>query len=321
MSFTSFKLLSKSGIPNRLRTIPIQPSGTSLSLDCGVYGGGVIVAGGSGAFYKSENGVEWQTGDDFPFWDARGIAYGAGTFVSVGYVTNPTLTSYYSVNGLNWNTASMPSSNKWTSVAFGNGKFVAVSGDFSQVSNVAAYSTDGINWNASTLPATDEWTRVVYGGNVFVACNDSIPAAYSTDGINWTSTPLYSTGGADANKLAYGNGIFVGISGNASTYDNRVTYSNNGINWNVITALPQSLEWGDIAYGTIRGVGYFFAVGKNRSTGTGTSVAAYSIDGINWTQVTLPYIATWDLAFYGNNKFFTYSGSGSAPSNSIIETI
>jgi hypothetical protein len=323
MSFASFKLLRKSGVPNRFRTINVAGSGTTLYLNSGVSGGVKIVTGGDGAFYVSEDGVAWQAGDVISFWDTKSIAYGNGLFVAVGYVDGGSgkNTAYYSTNGINWTSTSLPALRNWTGITYGNGKFVAISGSDTSLSNIAAYSTDGINWTQTTLPLTTNWSRIAYGGGVFVACNADVPAAYSTDGINWINTPAYTTGGADANKLAYGNGIFVGISGNSSTYDNRVTYSTNGINWNVTTALPLSLEWGDIAYGTIRGVGYFFAVGKNRSTASGTSAAAYSTDGINWTQTILPYTATWDLAIYGNNKFFTYSASGSAPSNSIIETI
>jgi len=277
MSFASFKLLRKSGVPNRFRTINVAGSGTTLYLNSGVSGGVKIVTGGDGAFYVSEDGVAWQAGDVISFWDTKSIAYGNGLFVAVGYVDGGSgkNTAYYSTNGINWTSTSLPALRNWTGITYGNGKFVAISGSDTSLSNIAAYSTDGINWTQTTLPLTTNWSRIAYGGGVFVACNADVPAAYSTDGINW----------------------------------------------NVTTALPLSLEWGDIAYGTIRGVGYFFAVGKNRSTASGTSAAAYSTDGINWTQTILPYKATWDLAIYGNNKFFTYSASGSAPSNSIIETI
>ena len=42
------------------------------------------------------------------------------------------------------------------------------------------------------------------------------------------------------------------------------------------------------------------------------SVAAYSTDGITWTQTTMPASARWDSVCYGNGKFVAVGGSATA---------
>ena len=62
---------------------------------------------------------------------------------------------------------------------------------------------------------------------------------------------------------------------------------------NVTVVLPVSASWKSVCYGN----GKFVAVA---SSGT---IAAYSTDGINWTQATLPVSASWRSVCYGNGKF------------------
>ncbi|MBO7454148.1 MAG: hypothetical protein J6T91_02070 [Alphaproteobacteria bacterium] len=86
----------------------------------------------------------------------------------------------------------------WKSVCYGNGKFVAVSGNNS---DVAAYSDDGKIWHKSKLPYSADWCSVCYGNGTFVAIpsegSDNTPPIYSTDGITWnggTISSSYGTG-------------------------------------------------------------------------------------------------------------------------------
>ena len=72
----------------------------------------------------------------------------------------------------------MPVSANWRDVTYGDGKFVAVTGNST---DIAAYSTDGISWTQTTLPADDYWQSVTYGNDKFVAVANGLTniAAYS----------------------------------------------------------------------------------------------------------------------------------------------
>ena len=62
---------------------------------------------------------------------------------------------------------------------------------------------------------------------------------------------------------------------------------------NVTVALPASAKWYSVCYGN----GKFVVVARN------STIAAYSTDGITWTQATLPISKNWSSVCYGNGKF------------------
>ena len=61
----------------------------------------------------------------------------------------------------------------------------------------------------------------------------------------------------------------------------------------VTAALPTSVLWSSVTYGD----GKFVAVAYD------SNIAAYSTDGITWTQATLPTTAFWASVTYGDGKF------------------
>ena len=61
----------------------------------------------------------------------------------------------------------------------------------------------------------------------------------------------------------------------------------------VTAALPTSVLWSSVTYGD----GKFVAVAYD------SNIAAYSTDGITWTQATLPTTALWRYVTYGDGKF------------------
>lgn len=176
----------------------------------------------------------------------------------------------------------------WRSITYGNGKFVAV-GDSSKV----IYSIDGINWGSTDLSIGD-WKSVTYGNGKFVAVayNNS---AYSTDGITWTISKVTSFL-FRPNSITYGNGKFVAVGSkySSSASMDLAYYSEDGINWNSSSSLNSShMYYLAVTYGN----GKFVTLAHQKSK------ASYSIDGINWTEVTLPKLGYWESATYGNGKF------------------
>ena len=63
--------------------------------------------------------------------------------------------------------------------------------------------------------------------------------------------------------------------------------------------MPTDISWSSIAFGN----GRFVAVGHGSSVSGGNRVAAYSDDGITWTQITLPASEKWTAVAFGNGRF------------------
>lgn len=184
--------------------------------------------------------------------------------------------------------------------------------------NGAAVNTSGTQSGVHSLTVTSGlfWSDVVYGDK-FVAIagggawNNSTSAttraATSTDGINWTFTAMPSS--VPWSAIAYGNGIYVAISG-GPTNSNVAAYSSDGISWTAST-LPQSTTWTSIAYGN----GVFVAVSRG-------TIAATSPDGVTWTQRTLPSAGTggWTSVCSGNNLFVLTSGGVTTLGTNVYAT-
>lgn len=227
------------------------------------------------------------------------IAYGDGMFVAIGRSTGFGTATYiagYSTDGITWTTVTLPVTAEWTHLVYGNGMFVAVD---SKTNLKLIYSTDrGATWNQGTYLSSFRTGLFGYGGGKFIMGGTSSDDTYSsTDCITWTD------GGGPSiivNRLAYGNGMFVGMFYNSET---KFGYSYDGKSWNTGT-MP---EFGcqSIAYGD----GMFLAIG-----GENGAEALYSADGITWNETSIPISLVQDgrnnrISFkqiaYGSGKFVT----------------
>ena len=245
---------------------------------------------------------------DFDFdGNARG-----GKFIAVGAGTQ----GAYSWDGETWTSSTMPSPGagaNWQRIADGlvddgSSTYRASYAVAVANSNNVAYTDDGVNWSSTTFPVAMSSTGNKYieyallgpGVGRFVVINDNdTDVVYSDDGgANWThvSGALPGTG---YKHLTRGKGVFVAVdtSGNA-------VYSADGITWAAGAGLP-SLTYTDIAYGANK----FIAVASNNNQG------AYSLDGRNWTVLTLPAIASptvYTRIEYGQGVFVaTQTSTGS----------
>ena len=70
----------------------------------------------------------------------------------------------------------------------------------------------------------------------------------------------------------------------------------------VQTTMSLWVNWYSVCYGA----------GKFVAVGAGTSIAAYSTDGINWTRTTLPASKRWHSVCYGNGKFVAVTDNSDA---------
>ena len=142
--------------------------------------------------------------------------------------------------------------------------------------------------------------NICYGNDMFVVVNMSsdqstFTVAYSADCINWNTSVMPSGYRYTISNLVYGNGKFAITAYHTASSTFAVFYSIDGIRWTNANApsVGTLIEYcGD----------RFIICGSN---------AAYSLDCINWTQITLPYSNTWTDIAYGDGKFIGISVHGS----------
>ncbi|MBM3684802.1 MAG: hypothetical protein FJW83_09745 [Actinobacteria bacterium] len=215
-----------------------------------------------------------------------GLAYGDGVFVGVNCVSGAGNEFLVSSDGSTWINLGTASDICMTSITYGDGKFVALS----QYDRHIHVSDDGgLNWDQidPTVANFAEWTGITYGAGRFVAVSffPGRKVLTSTDAVTWTaidadaaSSTIDQTQWRD---IAYGNGIFVGI----SHYSRSLT-SPDGLTWTLTSSLPVGAA--DIAFGN----GTFVAVASSGALRVMTST-----DGVNWTAPSLsgaPATSAWN---------------------------
>ena len=181
-------------------------------------------------------------------------------------------------------------SRTWWAICYGNDRFVAVASG----SNIAAYSYDGITWTEKMIGNTNRsWWSLCYGNGKFVsmACSTNI-AAYSYDGETWYETSSVGSSAEPWRSVCYGNGKFVAIGGDSTAEQAHIAYSYDCVTWYMISITARS--WWNVCYGN----GKFVAIVR------GPSIAAYSYDGITWTEVTISETSRlYHCICYGKDKF------------------
>jgi hypothetical protein len=253
----------------------------------------------------------------------RGLAYGNGTYVAIGY-NSIVLTS---PDNVTWTQYTCPAGT-WYGLRYLNGLFIAVG------SNNCITSPDGQTWTTRTLP-TGNYNGIGYGGGLFVAVgvNAAVMAiSTSPDTITWTAqtTPVgihaceshsYMNGthvvvgegglvvtspdavtwttqtfpsSTSLYDITAGNGLFVTLGSGSSAYT-----SPDGVTWTQRT-LPGNYAWRRV----VSGGGYFMAA----ASGT---VSAISSDTTTWEQQTMPVAAYMYFVAYGNGEFVAILNSSS----------
>ncbi|MEX0649524.1 MAG: hypothetical protein WD200_00805 [Candidatus Andersenbacteria bacterium] len=208
------------------------------------------------------------------------IVYGGDRFVAVGTYGE----AAYSKDGIQWTTISIKQLLGRTltpHIAYGNGKFVVV-GD-----GEAAYSDDGVKWAATDIKFARSTTPgdsvradgISFANGRFFAFGFDKTAS-STDGMDWSLIDVGLGQGDVVPSITYGNGKFVG-----HRYKTTVT-SEDGISWTSypVGDTPPKYPFGNTTHGPLT-----FAEGKFVMTGP-AELAAYSEDGINWTEAIIPLL-------------------------------
>ena len=218
------------------------------------------------------------------------VCYGNHIFIAVESGTNISNYYYSTDAAVTWTAGTLPNKVSIGSICYGNGKFI--------INNISAtgyyYSTDAINWTIGGLPNVN-YQAINFCNDKFIALPSSpslANAIYSTDGITWTSTSF--THSYSYTKVAYGNGIYIGITKGTN---NAYAYSTDGISWTEKTLLANN-NYFDICYGN----------GKFIMSGTSSSYL-YSTNGIEWASISLSSAIHGGSLTYGNGIFAYITGT------------
>lgn len=234
--------------------------------------------------------VSGQFGGRAQFVPCDGREYLKSAYPNMADFTDMTAFGSNAITG-----RTLPATQSWSAVAFGNGVFVAVNKD---ASTAAASSVDGITWTARTIP-TGAYYSVIYAAGLFVAVGNAV-CATSPDGITWTARTMAGA----MSSLAYGNGLFVAMSGYPFAGSNDATYytSPDGITWTART-MPAAY-----AYSAISFAGDRFVASAYLLSGGGTTNGYESLDGINWNAWTPP-IASPESMVEFKGRLYIQGGS------------
>lgn len=243
-----------------------------------------VAVGDSGTMLYSEDGIAWNIADSAGstelFCD---VTSGNGNFVAVG-LSGGVMTSS---DGKTWKSAFNTGAGMF-SVCYGNGRFVFVGEYF------AGYTADLSTWiNQSSSVASSALYHIFYADNRFLAAGMDT-AIETPDGSTWQvrtpGTGIYQGG-------IYANGRFTLVADNYyvrySTGDLSTWYnSNQGV----------SADVPNIMFGIAYGNGIYIIAG-------GAGQIARSINGLNWTNITVSSSDLLDVA-YGNGKFVAVEMNG-----------
>ena len=241
---------------------------------------------------RTTDGINWtkpvpEAPYNNPF---RGIAYGAGVWVAVGFEVHSS-----SDDGATWTQRLVPNE-ELQRVIYANGKFVAV-GD-----NGDIYASNGGTVWAQQFPDNSyvgQIKDIAYGAGLFVFVgttdnNDYSPLQTSPDGLVWTEqtvTPQFM----ELKAITFGNGVFVATD---STEDNGIQTSTDGINWASRTAEELTgvdYDLNKVLYAD----GIYWVFGE-----TGTVLA--STDSITWRNLRRKtFNLNYTSAAYANGIYYT----------------
>jgi len=210
----------------------------------------------------SSDGLTWtEQPTDSRAW--KSIAYGNGTFVTVGDHTIDT-----STDGVVWTRRTPFAYVQFQGIAFGNGLFVTT-GVFNDGRGNFYYSvqrsTDGVTWSGSPAPANVTMRGIAFGNGQFVMAGDNGIIFTSANGVDWT---LRQSGSASLHDISFVGSRFV-AAGNGGA----VWQSLDGVTW----TQPGSGESQNLF-----GVG--FALGQVIAVGEASAIVASSEDG-QWSSL------------------------------------
>lgn len=299
---------------------PFASSSYNLIWASLVYADGLFWLGDGDKVFTSSSGVTWDFYKYLP-GNKRLLPVQATLYMLDGY--------YYSwVNSYNpaknWGSRQTLYNGgynfaSWQGLASGNGRIVVVGfASYLEDGGAILLSTDGISFKETSHFTKESLVGSTYGNGEFLAATRDGVIFSSPDGTNWThratlSLPL----GTWFNAISYGNGRYV-IASNITNSNGKVWVSSDGLSWTEYSYQANlSVSNADVVF-----LGGYFWLSTDSLGSLNHLNILRSLDGINWTPVTIPMN---ELA-YGNGhwlRIYNFYGtfvSVSADASSWQET-
>lgn len=207
-----------------------------------------------GVIYTSTDGLAW-TRRLFAGPGLRAVTHGAGAFIAVGLDG----TIHRSVDGVTWTPISSGTTNHLYAVTLGAGLFLAAGANSSSIDGTVLTSTNGETWTnrSAGLGTTQGLFTADYVGDRFLVSGFYSGIRHSTDGGGRftvaSAFEIHAAGFATINGLYFA----AAINRNQSSAPLSLV-SQDGVNWNAISAPAFGERYAVIAVGTT-----FLSVGAN----------------------------------------------------------
>jgi hypothetical protein len=260
------------------------PLFSNITTTRGVYGNGVILLTEQQPYlYRSQDkGLTW-TGRSTNFYIQAGFL-GTKTYLYDGtrFVIQGDSITRFSEDGVTFQSAQTNLSSSYGTQCFeyGNGVYVVGRSD-----GCIYYSYDAITWTEATQMNKKYAAVSCFANGKFLALTSS-KAYTSENGIDWVESSKPKGNGY---QCAGGNGVFVNVlNASLSNSSNEIQYSTDGgitwvRSWPVTQRIWSGLSW--------CGDRFFMVAHKGNEY-------AYSFDGINWIEGSLPTTANWSTVTY-----------------------
>lgn len=283
---TSTDDISMRGIAN----LPFSPSISS----CLCVGNGIYLAGDTSGVFYTEDGTTWTrasmpTKNDGDAWKiCHGVTIDGDTYFASSGTTHAR-----SFDGKTWEELQLAF--KPVVISFANNKFFAACEDGLYYSWNAAY------WDKATISfAVNPYGTVAYGNGVYTTIANDF-CAYSYDGKTWSGIIAQPYSFAD---VCFGGGVFVAAECN-NPNGTKITYSYDGVNWN-LTTLPTPREMVGISH--IGGMFILAYVGG----------LATSYDGTTWVEASNTS-GSWMAIASSESQIIVAAADGSVKISNQIE--
>lgn len=247
-----------------------------------------------------------------PGWDhvVPGRAIEAALDVTTTYEITPRISM--SAPGFSKTQANMPASRNWADVVFGDGFGYYASQ--SPTGGLGSLATFHVTRRYGVYTVTVNAGGALYAvGDVLTVVGANLGGTTPANNLTLTVTAVTSPSGAITAVSVSGTAVTAKY---VAVTDGSVNgaYSLDGQTWTGMT-MPTATgggggepdnQWCAITYDVYQNVGRYVAVAR------GSSTAAYSLDGINWTSVSLGVVEDWCDVVGGNGTFVTIARSASS---------
>lgn len=245
-------------------------------------------------------------------WDhvVPGTPIEAALDVTTNYEITPRIVM--SAPGFTKTPANMPASRNWSDVVFGNG--AGYYANLSATGGAGSLATFHVTRKYGVYTVEINAGGALYAvGNTLTILGANLGGTTPANNLTITVTAVTNPSGAITGISVSGTAVtpkYVAIADGTAN----AAWSLDGATWNGFT-MPTAPgggggepdnNWSAITYDVYQNIGRYVAVARGSSTG------AYSLDGVNWTTISLGVVEDWCDVVGGNGTFVAIARSDSS---------